>query len=150
MEEVTGGGSVTNRLTFDVLMERIHRWAITQDDIRLALVIGSRARRNLPADSFSDLDLLLFTTSPNLYVSTSDWLDELGPHYLTFLEDTAIGEFMERRVLFADGLDVDFIPLPMHIVQGELLPPTSSIDPGPHPVGNTWFTLWHCIPQFIV
>lgn len=113
---------MNDRLTYDVLMERIHEWVMTQDDIRLAVVIGSRARRDHPADSLSDLDLLLFTTSPILYLSRSDWLEKLGTHYLTFLEHTAVGEFVERRVLFDNGLDVDFIPLPMNTIQGDLLP----------------------------
>lgn len=107
-------------LTYDILIERILQWAEGRVDIRLVVVIGSRARRDKPADVWSDLDLVLFTTDPAVYLSDSSWLTELGVFHLTFLEPTAVGAFVERRVLFDGGLDVDFIPLPTYVVQGDV------------------------------
>jgi aminoglycoside 6-adenylyltransferase len=107
-------------LTYDTLIELIEEWAMTRNDIRLGVVIGSLARSDRPADVWSDLDVLLFTTDPALYLSESGWLAALGNYHLTFLEPTAVGEFFERRVLFDGGLDVDFIPLPAYVIQGEV------------------------------
>ncbi len=42
----------------------------------------------------------------------SAWVRSFGEPLLTFLEPTAVGGFEERRVLFRDGLEVDFSILP--------------------------------------
>jgi aminoglycoside 6-adenylyltransferase len=51
------------------------------------------------------------STDPDRYLSETDWLEPLGTYWLTFLERQAVGEGLERRVLFEGALDVDFIPL---------------------------------------
>ena len=104
-------------LTYDLLIERVHRWSISRNDIRLAMMIGSRARTERPADPYSDLDLIMVTTRPDVYISTVDWLSDLGTHHITFLEGTAVGSLVERRVLFDGGLDMDFVPIPLQTVR---------------------------------
>jgi aminoglycoside 6-adenylyltransferase len=42
--------------TYEHLTERFVKWAETQPDIHAAMVIGSRARTEWPADEWSDLD----------------------------------------------------------------------------------------------
>jgi aminoglycoside 6-adenylyltransferase len=75
------------------------------------MVVGSRARTNHPADAFSDLDLVVVSTDPDHYLWETNWLKALGTPWLTFLERQAVGEGLERRVLFEGALDVDFVPL---------------------------------------
>ncbi len=79
-----------------------------REDIRAALIIGSRARVECPADEWSDLDLLILTSNPEFYVSKSEWIGNMGTPLLTFVEPTSSGENMERRVLYKDMIDVDF------------------------------------------
>lgn len=98
--------------TYDDITKRLVRWAGEQPDLRAILVIGSRARLQAPADRWSDLDLVLVTTHPQRYLDGSDWLDALGPRWLTFTEATATGGLTERRALFDGALDIDFVPLP--------------------------------------
>ena len=98
-------------LTYENLPQRFVAWARTQPDVRAAVVVGSRARSDHPADTFSDLDLVIVTTDPDRYLSGSDWLEPLGTPWLTIVEKQAVGEGLERRVLFEGALDVDFIPL---------------------------------------
>lgn len=94
---------------YDQLTERFTRWAQTQPDIRLAFVVGSRARvEDHPADEWADLDIIIYTTDPMRYLSTTEWVNNIGKPWLTFLEDTGTGELRERRVLFEGGFDVDF------------------------------------------
>lgn len=95
---------------YGALIDRFTGWAGQQADIRAAVVIGSRARTNRPADEWSDLDVLLITTDPDRYVQTAAWLSEMGKVWLTFLEASPAGA-KERRALYAPGLDVDYIPL---------------------------------------
>lgn len=90
------------------LEEKIVAWANTRRDIRAAIVIGSRARSKRHADEWSDLDIVIFTTKPEYYLSKIDWLESIGNPLLTFVQDTPAGGQRERRVLFDSGLDVDF------------------------------------------
>jgi len=92
---------------YEALIERIKDWAESQQDIRAVLIQGSYARQENPADEWSDLDLTIVSTTPDIYIST-EWLQYLGKYWLTFVEKTSDGNEMERRVLFEDGLDVDF------------------------------------------
>lgn len=98
-------------LTHEILLTRIVAWAERRDDIRAVLVVGSRARVDRPADQWSDMDVVLVTSDPQQYLDGGgDWLGELAPPWLTFLEPTAVGEGTERRALFENAVDVDFVP----------------------------------------
>lgn len=93
----------------DDLIERITEWARNTPDIVGSMVVGSRARVDHPADEFSDLDVLLVAEDPNRYLLSADWLEAFGRPRITFVEATAVGSGLERRVLFEDGADVDFV-----------------------------------------
>jgi aminoglycoside 6-adenylyltransferase len=104
-------------MTMDALMERICAWTEECPEVRAAIIIGSRARTDRPADAWSDLDLVLIVPDPDFILARTDWLDAIAPHWLTFLEPTATGDGTERRVLFEGGLDVDFIPISLEALQ---------------------------------
>jgi aminoglycoside 6-adenylyltransferase len=97
---------------YEQLMDHFVTWAETEANIRAAIVIGSRARTDHPADQWSDLDVLIFAEDPQPYQGV-DWLQHVGTPWLSFLEPTPDGQGYERRVLFEGGLDVDFVPLPV-------------------------------------
>lgn len=107
---------------YDRLIQRFVDWALTVPDIRGAVILGSRARTNLPADDWSDLDLIFFTTTPQTYLTTTGWIDQLGPYWLMFIEKTADGKGRERRVLFENALDVDFVPIPAEALSSNAPP----------------------------
>lgn len=100
---------MTNR---DALLARITAWARAQPAIRGALLVGSLARRETPADEHSDIDVVLFVDDPRPWVEDAAWVAELGEPCVTFVERTGVGHGMERRVLYADGTDVDFSLVP--------------------------------------
>jgi aminoglycoside 6-adenylyltransferase len=102
---------------YEQLLERFVAWAQTQPDIHAAVVLGSRARTDHPADDWSDLDLLVVISDPDRLLSQIDWLAHLGTPWVTFLEGTAVGGLAERRVLFEGGLEVDFSPVPLALVR---------------------------------
>jgi aminoglycoside 6-adenylyltransferase len=99
------------------LIECFTTWALGQSDVRSALIVGSQARTDKPADDLSDLDLAVIVTDPSIYLSDTSWLRWFGEPVLTFVESTADGNFRERRVLFRDGRDVDFSLLPSAVVE---------------------------------
>lgn len=98
--------------SYDTLVERFVEWAQSRSDIRAAFVIGSRARRDKPADEWADLDVVVITTNAEHYVLTQDWVNYMGKPLLTLIEPTAAGDEKERRVLYEGMLDVDFAIFP--------------------------------------
>lgn len=102
---------------YAALLERFVAWAHTQPDIRGAFVLGSRARSERPADDWSDLDLVVCTSDPQRLLHSDDCLEALGTPWISFLEPAAAGGLLERRLLFAGGIDVDLIPLPVAAAQ---------------------------------
>jgi aminoglycoside 6-adenylyltransferase len=88
-------------------------WADQEDDVRAAIVVGSRSRAEVPADEWSDLDVVLFARDPGSLLEREDWVRRFGRVRLTFLEPTAVGGQRERRVLYDDGTDIDFAVVPV-------------------------------------
>ncbi|HEY7834654.1 MAG TPA: aminoglycoside 6-adenylyltransferase [Ktedonobacterales bacterium] len=101
---------------YEALIARMAAWAADEPDIRAALIVGSRARSERPADVWSDLDLVFFARDPERYLRQTEWIAGFGEVWLTFLEPTAAGGGTERRVLYAGGLDVDFSVFPLAAV----------------------------------
>jgi aminoglycoside 6-adenylyltransferase len=99
---------IGNQAAMQAIEDRLVAWATERPDIRAALVVGSRGRVDHPADTWSDLDVVLVSTEPEWYLQSADWLNSIGEPWLTFVETTPIGGTKERRVVFAGGYDVDF------------------------------------------
>jgi len=91
----------------DLMTAAVADWASGREDVRALLVVGSQARANVPADRWSDLDIVLIVDDPEPYAEDPSWVSEFGRPLLTFLEDTPVGQ-RERRVLYETGEDVDF------------------------------------------
>lgn len=94
--------------TYERLENNFVTWAQAQPDIWAAIVIGSRARDDYPADEWSDLDVILFTADPTGYASRQDWLEQLGEVWLAVRNRTGRGD-PEWLVLFANCLKIDIV-----------------------------------------
>jgi aminoglycoside 6-adenylyltransferase len=106
--------NVNTRL--DLIETAVADWASERDDVRAAIVVGSRARTDTPADRWSDLDIILIVDDPAPYAESAAWVSEFGTPALTFLEETLLGQ-RERRVLYEDGEDVDFPLFPVSALE---------------------------------
>jgi aminoglycoside 6-adenylyltransferase len=91
-------------------------WGRERDDVQALLVVGSQARSDVPADRWSDLDLILIVDDPEPYAEESSWVAEFGRPVLTFLESTPVGQ-RERRVLYETGEDIDFPLFPVSALE---------------------------------
>jgi len=100
--------SDNNAAAMRQLESRIADWAGSQPEIRAILVIGSRARREYPADEWSDLDLMVFATNVDPYLANGDWLDAIGEPWLILSHQTGSGH--QERMVRLDGFcKVDFV-----------------------------------------
>ena len=93
-------------------LDEVKQWAAERPDVRAAVLLGSQARVDAPADAASDVDVALFVDEPVSYLDDPAWIGHFGEPLLSFREPTAVGGFEERRVLFRDGLEVDFAIVP--------------------------------------
>jgi aminoglycoside 6-adenylyltransferase len=92
------------------VLERVVAWAQNDGAVSAALLLGSQARRDHPADDWSDTDLILVVDDPDALTSDASWPSRFGEVAITFSELTLLSE-RERRVLYADGTDVDVLPM---------------------------------------
>ncbi|HUZ02444.1 MAG TPA: aminoglycoside 6-adenylyltransferase [Thermomicrobiaceae bacterium] len=96
---------------YHALGERIRSWASAEPSVRAALVVGSRARSDHPADAWADLDIVLMVTDPRPYLASGDWLDRFGT-VLFRSRYATVGSIPEWLVTYAGGLDADFVFAP--------------------------------------
>jgi aminoglycoside 6-adenylyltransferase len=94
------------------VVEKFRTWADSNPGVRAALIVGSQARSEVPADEWSDLDIVIFHTDPPQLIESTEWFQPFGTVVLSMVEPTAVGGSRERRVLYSDGRDVDFAIFP--------------------------------------
>jgi aminoglycoside 6-adenylyltransferase len=94
----------------DSLLKRIVSWAKADGSLQACLLLGSRARRDRPADAWSDTDLILVVDDPDAFLADAAWPAQFATVSITFVEETMLS-LRERRVLYADGTDLDVVPM---------------------------------------
>lgn len=94
---------------YQKIKERLLSIAEQNGDVQAIIAIGSTVRDYAKADEFSDMDLILATDEPNQWLY-GDYPEMLGEIKISFVEKTIAGG-MERRLIYAGGLDVDLIVL---------------------------------------
>jgi predicted nucleotidyltransferase len=82
------------------------RWALRQDDIVAAAVVGSWARRSARMDS--DLDVVVLTTHPGQYVADDRWIAAAVGQDASVVRTQEWGPLTARRVRLSSGLEVEF------------------------------------------
>jgi aminoglycoside 6-adenylyltransferase len=98
------------------MKENILTWAHEHDDIRLVIVVGSRARSEHPGSELSDLDLLIFTDNRDWYLSNQDWMARFGT--VLFAEKAMTsGQDPELMVVYDNFQGVDFVFLPARVIR---------------------------------
>lgn len=97
-----------SKIFYEKLEQNFASWAQTVEDIRAAFIVGSRARKDHPADEWSDMDIVLYTSEQNYYLSNQEWLNNFGDICTAFVSETAGGD-PECLTLFQGGWQVDFV-----------------------------------------
>ena len=92
------------------LLDRVVDWARSDGAVRALILLGSRARVDPPADEWSDTDLIAVVPDPAAFLADPSWPARFGSVAVTFVEQTPHGR-SERRVLYADGTDLDLVPV---------------------------------------
>jgi predicted nucleotidyltransferase len=85
-------------------LHQLDQWLATQPAITAALLVGSQARGTARADS--DIDLVLITPEPAVYLQNHAWLQTFGSVLRAEVEDW--GLLQSIRVFYAHGPEVEF------------------------------------------
>jgi aminoglycoside 6-adenylyltransferase len=86
--------------------DRIVKWAMAQPLIRTAIICGSTERLVNPGDEWADLDLEIYVTDFNGFVTNHDWLQNFGTVW-TYLQ-LQVDEGPVFLTLYDGGEKVDF------------------------------------------
>jgi len=89
------------------VLERFVAWGEARDDVRAAVVIGSRAATNVFPDRWSDTDIVVVATRPDRLLRDSTWLTELGAPRLSCVASVEGEAFV--AVWFDGEVKFDFI-----------------------------------------
>lgn len=95
--------SPTKTLSYADLEARIAAWADTHPDLLAGVVVGLRGRPDHPADEWSDLDLIIFSTAVDVFTQNGAWLESFGELWASWLSSTGTG-YPEWFALYAGGL----------------------------------------------
>lgn len=94
------------------LEDSIRAWGQGNPSVRAAVLVGSRARQDHPADAYSDLDVILFTSDVAGLAARRDWLEAFGEVWAAWMEESGAGD-SEWLVVYAGGIKADFMLAPV-------------------------------------
>ena len=117
------------------MLDRVIEWVKANEDVRAAVLVGSRAGRD-ETDEFSDYDVGLYVTDQDKYANDHTWLSDMGEVWLCEKNTMTDGEgppIYFRLTIFAPGTRVDFSLYTTEMLDQEV---TSDPPPGPN-----WYTL---------
>ena len=80
------------------------RWAATEEGIHAVALVGSHARNT--ATSESDVDLIVITSPPNIYLEYTQWTSLFGRVLRHQLEH--YGNCTSLRVWYDEGFEVEY------------------------------------------
>ncbi len=88
----------------DSFLEDLARWAVSQNDMLAVALVGSYARGAATPDS--DVDIILVSSHPDLYLKDSSWAADFGVIEKQQIEQ--YGMVTSLRIWYADGLEVEY------------------------------------------
>ena len=106
------------------LLDSVTDWVKFEDDVVGVFLVGSYARDE--ARETSDVDLVIITVAPELYLSNNSWIDQFGKTIQVIDEDWGIVK--TKRAFYETGLEVeynittaDWIKLPAEVATKKVL-----------------------------
>lgn len=102
---------------YQALLSKIINLAEENPAIRGMAVTGSQARTDHAADALSDLDLWIIADRPEDFSKSRQWIDDIAIPLVAYSCSTSLGNHVEWRVLFPEGLDVDFSIIPAEVIK---------------------------------
>jgi aminoglycoside 6-adenylyltransferase len=91
------------------LLLKIQNFVYTVSDISYLGLFGSSTNNENLNDEYSDIDLIIVTNNLKKYFEDENWLHSIDDVWMTYTESEPQNNYWERRCVFKNGLDVDFL-----------------------------------------
>ncbi len=91
------------------LLARIVEFGNDRDDLSYLGLLGSSSNEGNLDDEYSDIDLLVVSDNAAAYFREEEWLGSIDEVWMTFTESAPDINYLERRCVFKNGMDVDFV-----------------------------------------
>lgn len=97
------------------ILQKIHKWIDKKMDIQAAIMVGSEARTDHPADQYSDFDIEIYSDRYQTYATDETWIKEIDNIWVCVREKNNEG-YPARLVIFNEGVKVDFSFFPLTVI----------------------------------
>ena len=91
-------------LDIKIFLQRLQCWAKKRPDVLCLLLVGSYATQTARPDS--DVDLLIVTHDPQMYLTTPNWISVFGQ--VDRCHKELYGWVTSLRVWYEEGLEVEY------------------------------------------
>lgn len=88
----------------NMFLDKLKAWADGEERLITILLVGSQARGIARVDS--DVDLVLITRIPEIYLNETNWMHCFGK--VKEIKNEDWGTVKVKRVFYASGLEVEF------------------------------------------
>ncbi len=95
-------------------------WASKRASVRAMLLTSSRANPTTHLDAFSDYDIILAVEDIHEFLTSDDWLDDLGKVLVVYRDPVRADRGLERfaRITqYKDGTKIDFTVWPVELLK---------------------------------
>ncbi len=99
------GNAIINLVEdIEAFLKKLVDWAIFQEDIIGVFLVGSYARNSFKETS--DVDLVIITQKPDLYLKDDSWIGKFG--YAEKIMDEHWGLLKTKRVFYKNGFEIEY------------------------------------------
>lgn len=102
-----------------VLLEKIKGFITSAQDISYLGLFGSSTNNENLNDEYSDIDLIVVTDDVKKYFEDANWLSSIDEVWMSFTESEPRLNYWERRCVFKNGLDADFLLIDKKILMSD-------------------------------
>lgn len=98
-----------NNPKYKQLLEKVRSLAEKSENVRAVFIIGSCVRKIEKADAYSDIDFIVIANEMDEFIHQRNWVETLGKPLFLWTDHEAGWASWDRRVLFDDFLEADFV-----------------------------------------
>lgn len=91
------------------IISRISNWANKRNDIKCIINFGSLSMNT--KDQFSDIDIMIFCSNPELLLNDNNWISDISPFKISYTSKSMIESMPTKKVVFSNYVELDIVPI---------------------------------------
>lgn len=105
------------RNEFKDFIQVVQKWVMADENVLLAVILGSQAHKDTHVDQWSDIDLAVVVHNQDLFDVKGDWIRKLTDYSFIYEESADIGNSMTWHVVLHNSLMIDLSVFSMPDIQ---------------------------------